>query len=182
MNENLQYMRISTPVCVEDFTFTDCVLLMGDARGLLHGRLRRDGDGYVLFRVDTGGGEVEVARYAGGERVREFLERCGCLGGFFRGLRAWFCVGLSGHGLRLDGAYLDCLVTDGLGIWRVGARCGAWVCLYRVCGDGESMVRVTDGSWGVISAPDTACVTAGMVREMWGIPAGVGVFYCDVED
>ena len=29
------------------------------------------------------------------ESVKVFLERCGCLGGYFRGMREWFCVGVS---------------------------------------------------------------------------------------
>lgn len=180
MNKDSEYKRLPTPARVEDFGFGECVLLMTDEESLFRGRLLPDEDGYVLLRHVAAREDEEVMRCSGEESVKKFLERCGCLGGYFRGLREWFCVGVSGVGLRFAGAYLDCLVTDGLGFWRVGARCGERVCLHRVCGEGESLVRVDDVSWSVFYAPDVVDVTEEMVREMWGIPEGVGVFYCGV--
>ena len=105
MNKDSEYKRLPTPARVEDIGFGECVLLTTDEESLFRGRLLPDEDGcYVLLRHVAGREDEEVMRCCGEESVKAFLERCGCLGGYFRGVREWFCVG----------------VPDGVGVFYCG--------------------------------------------------------------
>lgn len=105
MDKDSGYKRLSTPAGVEDFGFGECVLLTTDEESLFRGRLLPDEDGcYALLRHVAGWEDEEVVRCRGEESVKAFLERCGCLGGYFRGMREWFCVG----------------VPDGVGVFYCG--------------------------------------------------------------